>query len=133
MNDAEFAKQKRRIQVIFKKWQPILRLTGWEFTWQYHRQCLPDAGPNAPRWEPLGRCTPMWEYKSALVEFVLSSVADLTDDELEGHIVHELVHVLVNELKEYDMERPETVKHEERVVTEVTWAFLALARRKEKK
>jgi len=58
-----------------------------------------------------------WRYLSASIAVNVKAVARLDDDELERAVVHELIHVLVNEMREPGID------HEERVVTMLSKAF----------
>lgn len=58
-----------------------------------------------------------WRYMTFTISVNVPAVRRMDDDELERAIVHELVHVLVNEMRE------DGIAHEERVVTMLTKAF----------
>ena len=60
-----------------------------------------------------------WRYMTYTIDVNLKAVKRLDDEALERAVVHELVHVLVHEMRENDPD----VKHEERVVTQLTKAF----------
>lgn len=70
-------------------------------------------------------CTASWEYRQAQITFNMPLLAAKKEEEIEEIIVHEMVHVLVNEMRE------KGIKHEERVVTELTWAFRDLTKQYE--
>ena len=59
-----------------------------------------------------------WRYLRATIKFNLAAMAERTDDDIETTVVHELVHILVCET------RTEGIDHEERVVTQLTKAFM---------
>lgn len=59
-----------------------------------------------------------WRYGIASIYFNLPEVKKISSAELENTIVHELCHILVNEMREAEL------NHEERVVTGLTKAFL---------
>lgn len=58
-----------------------------------------------------------WMYASAKISVNLPAFDDMKPDEIERHVVHELCHILVNEMREGELH------HEERVVTGLTKAF----------
>lgn len=61
-----------------------------------------------------------WEYMKADLYFSKKELIESSKEEIEENIVHELSHVLVGEMRE----KKDMVKHEERVVTSLTKAFL---------
>ncbi len=61
-----------------------------------------------------------WEYLSATVKCNMSELEKCSQKEIEEHIVHELCHILTNEM----MEEEDKMKHAERVVTTLTRAFM---------
>lgn len=67
-----------------------------------------------------------WEYLQAYIYVNLPQVCNRTEKFIERAIVHELFHVLVNEMRERG------IKHEERVVTTLTDAFFWLREEFEK-
>jgi predicted SprT family Zn-dependent metalloprotease len=52
-----------------------------------------------------------WKYCSAYIEFYPKNMQGMTQSQIEVIVVHELLHVLVNEMREG------TIENEERVVT----------------
>lgn len=66
----------------------------------------------------LGRTYVDWRYGTATIYFNLPGFVGLDDEEVELAVLHELVHILVNEMREGERH------HEERVVTGLTKAFL---------
>lgn len=65
----------------------------------------------------LARTFADWRYSEAVVYFNLPALRDMSVEEIERTVVHELCHVLVNEMRSGDID------HEERVVTGLTKAF----------
>lgn len=55
-----------------------------------------------------------WQYRQASIEFYPQNMRNDSKEEIWGHVLHELLHVVVGEMKEKD------VKHEERVVCTLT-------------
>lgn len=64
-----------------------------------------------------------WQYATAKIEFNLLAICEMNSDEIEHIVVHELFHILVNEMREGEMH------HEERVVTTLTKAAFWLVGR----
>ena len=66
----------------------------------------------------LARTYADWRYGTASIYFNVPAVKKLSPEELESTVIHELCHILVNEMREVELH------HEERVVTGLTKAFL---------
>lgn len=58
-----------------------------------------------------------WMYATAKISVNLPAFADMEPDAIERIVVHELMHILVNEMREGELH------HEERVVTQLTKAI----------
>jgi hypothetical protein len=63
-------------------------------------------------------CKAKWEYRHATIRFAVETVEAMDERELDECVVHELMHCLLNELREEDFD----LKHEERVTTDLTCA-----------
>lgn len=59
-----------------------------------------------------------WEYSRASIYFNMREIEEMNNEEIEDAIIHELCHILVNEMREGG------IKHEERVVTGLQRAFM---------
>lgn len=64
-----------------------------------------------------GYCDVEWKYLTACITFYPKAMRHLTEEEIEVAVIHELMHVMVNETREGGME------HEERVCTQLQKAF----------
>jgi hypothetical protein len=98
-----------------KQWHALVVPPGWHVQYHYHRDAwtLDDD-----QFETLAQCRTRWAYKKAIVEFSLPACAELDAEDLERTVIHELLHIVVNEMRECaDSER---LTHEERVVSELT-------------
>jgi hypothetical protein len=58
-----------------------------------------------------------WRYMTASLSINVPAIRRMTDDELERAVVHELIHIIVNEMREGGID------HEERTVSWLTKAF----------
>ena len=133
MTDAEHVKQKSRLDKLRRKWIPILGLSDWEIDFVGHR-ASPIADNNdlvCSGWARLATAEVHWEYKRATLRFDLRVLGDYNDTQVENTFVHECCHVIVNEMREWSPKEgmdSDLVKgcmnHEERVVTELTKAFI---------
>lgn len=121
MTDAEYEEQKQRIRAIADRWIEPLGLNWWKIELEYSREPLQGAEEDAKQgWCLQATCRAKWQYLDATITFGLPSIAHLSDEALEDVIVHELMHVFVNEMRE------KGINHEERVVTQLTKAVIGL-------
>ena len=68
-----------------------------------------------------GLCHVSWEYMEAALELFPENMKHLNEDQLERGVLHELVHILINEMRSKKGKR---MKHEERVVAGLVTAFM---------
>jgi len=59
-----------------------------------------------------------WRYQYSKITFSDSAIRDMKKDKLEELVVHELMHIFLNEMREGK------IKHEERVATQLQKAFM---------
>ena len=118
MRDLEFNRVKAKLKHMSLHWIWTLGLKRWHrIDIVYHRS---DPNPKeadgyaCPAWVNV-----KWEYQIATVNFDVSQLLESSDEELEYIVIHELCHVLVNEMRCQDGAR----QHEERVVTGLAQAF----------
>lgn len=101
------------------KWVPILGLDSWELTVDYvlapSNDCIVDQA---------GRACVRWKYKEAEVSFYLSSITEVDEARLEYIVVHELCHVLLNQMRGVMNWDHNDMANEERVVTETARSFI---------
>lgn len=122
---AEFTKKLSRtnkaVRALADHWATTLGMRWFEdFKIQTYntRNDLPEDHGQYPT---CGFATVMWEYKKATVGFCLEMLVELSPVEIERVIVHEICHVLVNAMREYEKMG---IKVEEMVVTNLTQALL---------
>ncbi len=95
-------------------WVNILGLGTWGF--QFRQE---DGKPKSDDGDSIVAVTDAsWKYMTATITFYPECFQDMTDDEAEYSIVHELMHVLLDEMDCRD------IAHEERVATMLARAFL---------
>lgn len=114
----KWRKQQGRVKCLFEKWTYLLGLKWWHVTVLYTIDKEPKN--EVENTYLFGRAIVRWQYAWASIEINLYIASLKTDKELELAIVHELTHVLVNEMRESDPDG----KHEERVCTGLAKAFL---------
>lgn len=99
-----------RLTPLMDKWKAILQMVDWHISGD-----LVDGRFDEGE-EYAARCEAHWEYLQADIDWSVEQVLLMGDEELEEHIVHELMHALVSEMRPRKQKR-HLVKHEERVVT----------------
>jgi hypothetical protein len=132
MNDKDYAAQKARLKKLIDKWVKPIGLGWWNVQFAYSREPL-DLGPhiaNTGTEQCVAKTHAHWQYLDALIEWNMQRIEEMDDEDLERAFVHELCHVFVNEMRmwgnaEMETEKAdEAIRHEERVVTQLTNAFL---------
>lgn len=151
MTDAEYERTKRRVRKIANKWIGMVGLGTWNVDLVYERAGIRSKskeGDDADRRVAMN-VTTRWEYQQAAVSIDMLECFGMTDATLEETFVHELAHVLVNEMREFgrapdDLAPRNCTVHEERVATMIANALIwtdrhmtvpvvALARLREKR
>src|SRR3954468_1821537 len=90
MDDKTYRKYKTSLTRTVTKWRDIMGLNSYRFDFRWDRSyCSDNAGVAAEV-----KCS--WQYKTILITFYMPQLQELSDDEIEGVIVHELSHVLVH-------------------------------------
>jgi len=107
---------KEKIKEIFEKWSYLLGLRWWEVALTFSKEKSDFNKDDGSR--VLAKTWSDWRYMKATILINYREIKLLDLEEIEKIIVHELCHVLVNEMREGD------ISHEERVVTTLTKAFL---------
>lgn len=122
MNDAEYRKEKARVEKLLKGWTNDLGLRWWRLKLTYFRAELPPyEGETRAETSPAAMdCKADWRYTRATIRVNLLATADMNDDDLEWAVVHECSHVFLNEMRDGGIE------HEERVASTLASAFIWL-------
>lgn len=116
LTDKNYRKQVKRIKKLIKKWhQPLVG--WWRVSHVYYREGL---GPEYREAGALACADAQWEYLLATISWDMPEVARTGDDYLEYAFVHELAHLMVNEMAG----EVQDVRHQERVVTQLARAFV---------
>lgn len=112
-------KSERRLRVLFKVWTQRLGLERWnidvELAPQHEVGQIANGGADAA-----ADCLAHWEYERATIRF--TEPLPESDQQLESHVVHELMHVMLNEIR-----RQHKMENEERTAMMLTRAFLKVA------
>lgn len=119
MTDAEVARYNEKITALANKWIPLLHLEPWHIDFILTRSHLREK--ESPMGFPtVAETISHWAYKSAVIEFFLPSLESEDEASFEHYFVHELMHVLLNEMQSWTLDR----NHEESVATHLAKAFL---------
>lgn len=127
MNDREYSAQKRRLEALRKKWLRTIGLGWWSIDIVYNRGDPEKASRDAPDgWTTAAVASVQWEYKAATITFNMRVVEGMSDAKLERVYVHELGHVLLNQMRAYrsDDGSSTEVRHEEFVATSLADALI---------
>lgn len=132
MNDKEYEELRNRIREIARAWLQVLGLGFWKIDLEYSRDGKGVCDPHSDlgnEWDCAASVLVKWQYLNANIIFNLPIMLEMSDNEIEDTIIHEICHVLVNEMREYSQveiseERLHIGRaHEERVVSSLTNAF----------
>lgn len=110
----------KRIRRLFREWRDRLFLHDWEVRLDYvdGEFVSPDGSASG---EANATCSADWRYRHALMTFNTRKTRDLDDAGLTKTIVHEAMHVHLNEMRYYGTGG---LAHEERVATTLAQAIL---------
>ncbi len=120
MTQREFLQECRRITKVWNKWRPILGLAEWDTKLHFYQE-VDEEDPDVEAWAHAS-----WEYIRGDLHFIIPKTITQTLDELEEIVVHEACHIVVKELQSWstcDCDKFD-MKHEERVVTQLSRSFI---------
>ena len=127
MTDAEQKQLENRIQAIADEWILCLGLQWWHISFYYHGDsgAYRDSSAGVPA-ESKAYTSASWPYLDAAIHYNLSGLSDYDDVHLEEVVVHELMHVMVHEMRSVANCECEQfdIRHEERVCTMLERAFV---------
>ena len=118
MRKKSFKKQVKRISRVFDKWIQPLGLGLWGIKIHYRDRVQPSGEVDGA--DVAMSVVAQWQYLRADIEVFVPSVRTLGDKDLELYVVHELMHIFVNEMHELS----DTANHEERVCESLAKAVL---------
>jgi len=129
MKKSKYEKQRQRLDPLFKKWVGKLGLSAYDITVRYYDKPKAFRKENGVGKNAVMVITPDWAYLEADIAVCMSLVAGLDDDKLEKYVIHELCHILVNQMRGWRQQRtPDEIAHEERVVSCLATLFFNLDR-----
>lgn len=121
--DDELDNLTEKIRGYFKKWDWIVTRYGWRFDINYYAKT--QDMPRGIVYSAMMSCAPNVPYLEGVIAVDLEVCSDdVSDDELEEAVVHEIVHLLLSLMRETDEVRLE------QTVVWVSRAFIAQDRRK---
>ena len=131
MTDADYAAAKERVFAIAKQWQEALGLCWWDIDYAWSREHLPTRkGDDDDGYSVIASTVARWQYGDATITVCLPLMAEKTDDEIAHIMVHEFLHIMVNETRGDALD---WLDHEERVCTQLTKAVFWVRERWAKK
>lgn len=119
MKAKAFKRERKRWRKHYGWWVHHLGLGDWEIKRLYYDK--PFKKQRKGRFT-IADCTVDWEYKLATIRANLALLRGRSDTEVEKIVVHELMHVKLNEMRHYGAS--DGIYHEERTATELTSAFI---------
>jgi len=120
MSNKYINKKSKLVRKLFKKWTYLLGLRWWHvsLTIITDPQEINEAFRDSEYGSVVATSHADWRYLDAEIKVNMPALAREDKSEIERVIVHELCHVLVNEMRE------EGIDHEERVASTLASAFL---------
>lgn len=109
-----------------QKWVDDLELGWWHISLEWHREAR-NSSSSDPGDDANLDIRVAWEYCNALITAYLPRVADLTDEQLDYIVCHELMHMLTDEAMGASGKR----KRKEHVATQLAQALIRLRRNAE--
>lgn len=129
MDNALYHAASDRIEAAVDRWRGLLGMHGWRINRSFHdgQYVMPDGRVSiAPASSHV-----KWEYLYAHLDFNVEEMAGMDDARVEEIVVHELMHVMVNEMRDLCAEEhPILIKHEERVCETLAQAFIQVVARR---
>lgn len=112
--------QRKNALHYLKKWTYLLGLRWWKVDVYFLRKKGEITRTFGKRENEtvIAKTFADWRYATATIYINLRALNRASDEEVETYIVHELCHILVNEM------RDEGIDHEERTVTGLQKAFI---------
>ena len=115
MKKKAFKRSRKRFQAVLDKWLKPLGLLWWHIDVFYHRETPKSF--KKKRGVTAAKVIARWKYMEAAIYVNTPAIPGMDDEELDRVVIHELCHILVNEMREAEMH------HEERVCTRLAQAF----------
>jgi hypothetical protein len=128
VTDKQYKEQLNRLTKVVARVKDDLWLDDWDIKVTPCRQIVSDA--DTSEFQTVMQCKVNWPYKLAHLTVFVPELVDRDDDWTLFAVTHELLHVIVNEMRNYD--ESDGIQHEERVVTHLTQIICDLRKRAKK-
>lgn len=104
LTDAEYAKHRDRTMRLFVRWIPALELNRHRLVFAWHRDEPEPIEGSSGSTTKLMQIRSQWEYRAATIDVYLGPIARNAsdDDDLEWHVIHELLHLHINPIRNED-------------------------------
>ncbi len=126
MTDAEFTSWHLRVKRQVDGWVKVFPLTAWDIQVRYHRTtaAFVDDTPDEVTAVAAGCAIVRWEYAMATLHFNLERMESCgyTGDDIERSVVHEYMHLLLNEVRPQEP-TGDWLDHEEHAASMLAYAF----------
>jgi len=114
VNDRQYEAGKSRTARWVALWTDRLWLGQWRIRPSYVRNWTTDEDGSGG--DTIAHGWASWQYQTLTVEFNMHQLLRRPLDEQEQHVLHELLHAVVREMRD----GADMIPHEERVVTHLT-------------
>jgi len=115
------SKRSRLFSELVRKWVQKTWLGWWKIDIRYfsNKEYAKVRGYSKKHARnSVATCRVNWGYLEAFIDVNSSAIKNMNDEELEYAVVHELMHIFLNEMREKGIE------HEERVATLLARSFI---------
>lgn len=120
MTDEQTQALRERLDAMMWPWIQRFALDRWDITIGItEAEALDSTG--GPHNGTAADCIAEWEYERAQIRFDGPYAMSIDDRELERHVIHELLHCVMDEAG------IKNIKHEEHVVLTLTRAYQAMS------
>lgn len=128
MNDREHARHCKEFNALIDQWRTDLFLGNWQIDTEHFRTGNGDVDQNTGQ-TPAAKCAADWRYMHAKVTCNCHMFEGMPKGKVEQVVIHELLHAVVHEMREWSTKDDSSVPHEERVVSHLTSVVEYLAKR----
>lgn len=120
VTDKEYARERKRIGKLIRKWARLLGVAHWDVEVWYYRELL---GPPGPTYRTFMVTNTRWEYMLAIIKVDLTSTIGASSDSIEHMIIHEFCHVLMDEMKNHDKDSDHAERVAEQLAKAIWWTL----------
>ncbi len=123
MKQKRIDNEVKRVSVHYQWWKKHLGLEDWHIEVIYFDKPFSKPPKGQRKQNAIyADATCDWQYKRARIRVNLQQIRHMSDQQIEATIVHELMHVRLNEMHNWTAD--DGTYHEERVATELASAFI---------